>query len=33
VVKKDPRSFRYVKDQLTKIAHPFVRVLRGPTWF
>ena len=30
VVKKDLRSFRHVKDQQNKMAHPFVRVLRGP---
>jgi hypothetical protein len=31
VVKKDLRSFRHMQDQRTKMAHPFVRVLRGPT--
>ncbi len=31
VVKKDLRSFRHMQDQWTKMAHPFVRVLRGPT--
>ena len=29
VVQKDLRSFRHMKDQQTKIAHCFVRVLRG----
>ena len=29
VVQKDPKSFRHMKDQQTKMAHCFVRVLRG----
>ena len=33
VVQKDLRSFRHMKDQRTKMAHCFVRVLQGSNWF
>jgi len=33
VVQKSVRARRHHKDVRTKMAHPFVRVLQGPTWF